>query len=552
MPLPFPFDFKKPDYKMVFEWRFERIKSMREDPSILPVLRKFYKDNPAQFIIDWGVTIDPRNVSKKLPTLMPFILFPRQEEFIYWYVERINTQTSGVAAKSRTVGLSWITIATCATLCLFTHGFVAGFGSRKEEYVDKLGAPKSLFYKARKFVEHLPVEFRGTWDIRKHAPHMRIEFPDTQSVMVGEAGDGMGRGDRTSVFNVDEASHVERPHLVEASLSETTDSRIDISTPCGMDNPFARKYHSGRIATFRFHWKEDPRRDQVWYDKKCAEIDDPTVIAQELDLDFTASKVGVIIPATWVNAAIDAHLKLGIKPTGERHLGFDVADEGRDKNALCGRHGFMVTDIEEWSGRGDDIRGSVDRVFLFAQMNRYGKVSYDADGLGAGVRGDARVVNEEREHKIEFIAFHGSGAVVNPEDEVFPSTEYVEGTDPEIGRTNEDYLQNRKAQGWLELYKRFKATYGAVVHGRAFDPDEIISLDSRVPGIQQLVTELPQPVWVSSKNGKLMVDKTPDGTKSPNVADACMITFAPREQESISVWDDNVKLVTPTNYLHAR
>jgi hypothetical protein len=45
----------------------------------------------------------------------------------------------------------------------------------KEEYVDSTGDPKALFWKARKFVETLPVEFRGKWDEKKHAPYMRVE-----------------------------------------------------------------------------------------------------------------------------------------------------------------------------------------------------------------------------------------------------------------------------------------------------------------------------------------------------------------------------------------
>lgn len=52
MPIPFPFDFKKPDYVQVFEWRVERLARIRKDPSVLPALRTFYREHPAQFIID--------------------------------------------------------------------------------------------------------------------------------------------------------------------------------------------------------------------------------------------------------------------------------------------------------------------------------------------------------------------------------------------------------------------------------------------------------------------------------------------------------------------
>jgi hypothetical protein len=43
---------------------------------MLPALRQFYRDNPAQFIIDWGMTTDPRNLDYGLPVTIPFLLFP--------------------------------------------------------------------------------------------------------------------------------------------------------------------------------------------------------------------------------------------------------------------------------------------------------------------------------------------------------------------------------------------------------------------------------------------------------------------------------------------
>src|SRR5208337_5529286 len=209
-------------------------------------------------------------------------------------------------------------------------------GSRKEMYVDNTSA-KSLFYKARQFILHLPKEFRDTWSPRNNSKHMEIEFPPTQSMMTGEAGDNIGRGDRATTYFIDESAWLMRPELIDASLAATTNCRIDVSTPCGMANPFARKVFSGKISLFYFHWRDDPRKDDAWYQKKCLELDDPVIIAQELDMSFSASMEGVVIPAAWVQAAVDAHLKLGLKISGERRLALDVADEGRDKNAECGR-----------------------------------------------------------------------------------------------------------------------------------------------------------------------------------------------------------------------
>ena len=525
MPLPFNFDFKNPDYVLVFEWRFERLKRIREKPDILPALFEFYRWNPAQFIIDWGMTSDPRNVERGLPGLVPFVLFPKQEEWVNWVMDRWKSQEPGVSDKSREMGVSWMMVALADTLCIFHDDVNIGFGSRKEEYVDKKGDPKALLFKARLFLSTLPKEFRRGWDERKHAPYMRVEFPETRSVITGESGDGIGRGARTSIYFVDESAWMPRPELMEASLSQTTNCRIDVSTPRGMNNTFARKRHSGKIKVLSLHWSEDPRKDQAWYDKKCHDIDDPVIIAQELDLDYTASVEGILIPAVWANAAVDAHIKLGIEPTGIRKASMDVADEGADKNAYCGRYGILIEYLEQWSGKGGDIYESVEKAFMLSDVLDYSSVDYDADGLGAGVRGDAREINKKRLTKIQFNPFRGSGSVVDPDGNPFKATN--DAKDSEKGRTNEDFFQNAKAQGWWALRRRFQMTYRAVIEGLPYDKDDIISISSGIPEYRKLVSELSQPTYSQNNVGKLVVDKMPDGSRSPNLADAVMIVFAP-------------------------
>lgn len=531
MPIPFPFDFKNPDYTQVFEWRMERLQRIRENPAAVPALKAFYKDNPAQFIIDWGMTVDPRNVERGLPARIPFLLFPKQEEWIDWFVEHWRTSRPGITEKTRDMGMSWLTVGMASSLCLFNKGVFAGFGSRKEEYVDKIGSPKSLFDKARNFIGLLPVEFRGGWSPKQHAPHMRILFPETESAMTGEAGDGIGRGDRTSFYIVDESAFLERPYLVDASLSATTNCRQDISTPNGMANSFAERRHSGKIDVFTFHWRDDPRKDQAWYDKQVEELDAVT-IAQEIDINYSASVEGVLIPSAWVQAAIDAHIKLGIEPTGRRSGALDVADEGKDTNAFTGRYGFLLESIEEWSGKGDDIFSTVQRAFSICDKDSLEEFRYDADGLGAGVRGDARVINEQRgiERLSMLIAtpFRGSGSVFDPESEV------LLGDNTGSGRLNKDFFANAKAQSWWALRTRFQHTYRAI-QGMEFNPDEIISIPENLPLRTKLVSELSQPTYTVNGVGKIVVDKKPDGTKSPNLADSVMIAYAPMDN-SMDIW----------------
>lgn len=514
------FDFRNPDYLAIFQRRVERLNRIRKNPDCLPALRTFYRDNPAQFIEDWGVTVDPRNVERGLPALVPFLLFPRQREWIQWTMDRWQGQQNGLTEKTRDMGLSWLSVALASTLCLFNEGVMIGFGSRKEEYVDRIGSPKSLFWKARKFIENVPPEFRPGWDPRKHAPHMRINFPFTSASISGEAGDGIGRGDRSSLYFVDEAAFLERPELVEASLSQTTNCRIDISTPHGMGNPFAEKRHSGKLPVFTFHWRDDPRKDDAWYADQCQKLD-PITVAQEIDINYQASVEGILIPSEWAQSAIGAHRKLGFQPTGQRLGSLDVADEGKDQNAFLGTHGIVIQSATAWSGKGSDIYGTVEKAFHICDTEDLDGFRYDGDGLGAGVRGDARIVNEKRREKRQrqkvVTQFRGSGAVSDPDGEMIK------------GRTNKDMFLNLKAQGWWALRMRFQKTYRAVVEGMEHNPDDLISISEDIPANerQALLNELSQPTYGFNAAGKMQVDKAPSGTKSPNLADTVMIRYAP-------------------------
>jgi hypothetical protein len=143
------------------------------------------------------------------------------------------------------------------------------------------------------------------------------------------------------------------------------------------------------------------------------------VVAQEIDRDYAASVKGVVIPGAWVRSAIDAKAKLGIAPAGSKGLAFDVADEGDDKDAVCLAEGTEVLMTDEWSGKGGDIFESTEYVFDLCDEHGLTEFRYDSDGIGAGVRGDARVLNERRkaskQRQINAIGYRGSEAVYEPE-----------------------------------------------------------------------------------------------------------------------------------------
>jgi hypothetical protein len=505
------FDFKSPDYVAVFDKRRRVLQKIRDDPTRLPAFKTYYRDHIADFINDWGCTFDPRHVEVGLPALLPFVLFPKQREWIEWVLDHWRRGYPGLTEKSREMGMTWLTVSTSCALCIFNPGMVVGWGSRKQEYIDIIGDPKSIIEKGRLFMRNLPTEFRAGWTPRDHAPFMRLVFPDTQAIITGEAGDNIGRGNRTSIFFVDEAAFLERSQMVEASLSQTTNCRMDVSTANGMGNAFAQKRFEGKVDVFTYHWRDDPRKNDDWYQKQVALLD-PVTIASELDINYSASVEGVLIPSAWVQASLDAHRVLGVAPTGRRRAALDVADEGRDLNAFCGMRGCVLDVLEEWSGGGSDIFSTVRRAFDLCDTHQFEGFRYDADGLGA------RILNQNRRRDIVVDAFRGSGAVHDPEGEDVK------------GRKNQDFFANAKAQAWWALRTRFQKTYRWITDGEVAPFDDIISLPRGVPNVMKLVSELSQPVYHVSPIGKIVVDKAPDGVRSPNLADALMIRLAPGTQ----------------------
>ena len=512
-------DFRNPDYESVFAERARRLAWIRKHPHKLPALKLHYRENPAQFLTDWAMTYDSRVASSGRSPVMPFVLFPRQVELVQWIMERWRADEPGVVVKSRDVGASWITFALACTLCLFYKDISIGFGSAIEDKLDRSNDPDTLFAKGRAFLRYLPVEFRGGWTLEKNSQHMRLSFPQTGSTLTGEAGDRQGRGGRKTMYFVDEAAHIERPLIIDAALSATTNCRIDLSSVNGTANPFATKALGGKVPRFDFTWRQDPRKDDAWYEQKCRDIDNPVIVAQEIDCSFNASVEGVIIPSLWVQAAIGAAEKLGLKPTGARRAGLDVADAGKDKNAFVARHGIEVIHASQWTGKDSDIFATTERAFALCDELGLRSFLYDADGLGAGIKGDARKVNEAREavrrHRIAATMYRGSGAVWQPEAR-------IKGLD----RTNEDYYLNFKAQNWFHVRRLFSNTYAAIQGQKDIDLDAIISIPRNLPELVRLTTELSQPTFKMNTAGKVMVDKMPDGASSPNLADALVIAYS--------------------------
>lgn len=231
-----------------------------------------------------------------------------------------------------------------------------------------------------------------------------------------------------------------------------------------------------------------------------------------------------IIKRSWIMAAIDAHKVLGFEPSGRKRIGFDVADSGADKCANVFAHGSVVSWADLWKAGEDELLKSCTRVWNAAR-ERDASITYDSIGVGASAGAKFGELNDSIiDGRIQYEKFNAGAGVFEPESEYQPRIK------------NKDMFLNLKAQAWWMTADRFRNTYNAVRKGEKFADDELISIASETPYIDQLIDELATPKRDYDNNGKVKVESKKDLAKSnreggpvpsPNLADAFVMAFAP-------------------------
>lgn len=227
----------------------------------------------------------------------------------------------------------------------------------------------------------------------------------------------------------------------------------------------------------------------------------------------------VIIKRSWVMAAIDAHIRLGFEPQGQRKVGFDVADSGDDKCANVESHGSVILSADEWKAGEDEILLSCTKTYDRAMVSQ-AHIVYDCIGVGATSGAKFSELNESRRLFIQYSKFNAADAVWQPE------APYARAQ-----VKNKDMFANLKAQSWWLLADRFRNTYNAIHRGQQFDPSELISISSDCQHLEKIVDELVAPKQQRSADGKFKVESKDDmkkrGIPSPNLADALVMSTAP-------------------------
>lgn len=234
-----------------------------------------------------------------------------------------------------------------------------------------------------------------------------------------------------------------------------------------------------------------------------------------------------IIQPEWVEAAIDAHIRLGITPRGIRVTTFDPADEGRDEKAIAQRHGILIEHVDSWAE--GDVSDATMRAFDTAEGYDSDDFIYDNIGLGAGaVKVHLRHVNEAGRM---VVTGFGAGDAPDYPDAIFQPPDDYDWVTFRDNRTNRDAFKNKRAQYWTLLALRLFRTWLAVERGIYSDPDDLISISSKIPKLKQLKKELCQQQRKRTPGSRFIQliskeEMRADGIRSPNMADVAMMSFA--------------------------
>ena len=333
----------------------------------------------------------------------------------------------------------------------------------------------------------------------------------------------------------------------EILVSFNPESPLDATYKMFVTERYYPDFKDGKryCITKKINYTENPRfPDELRDDLELMKENDPDLHAHVYLGEPVANSDLSVIPPKWFAATIDLHKHLGVEPSGDCRMGFDVADEGADYNASCIAHGWVVTFLREW--KDTDPNSAANEALNDLLAHNGSELVYDSIGVGAGAKGELRqrIAELEQQSKVPptITAFEANAAVVSPNDPydigyIAESVNHRDGN----SKTNKDMFTNLKAQAYWGLRDRCYNAWKAV-NGKPYDQDKLISFDSdTIPEkvLSKLKGEASQPRR-EYLNGKLRVEPKDKmkkrGVASPNILESVVMAFAPTESDPYDEW----------------
>lgn len=292
---------------LIFRKNF--LKRTETDPNFAKEMFKLCKHDIIFWIDITAWTKDPRD--KEMP-IRPFICYEFQIPEILKIQRYIEEGIGDLGIdKSRDMGASWLTLYVFQHQFQFSQGADFRVGSRKEDFVDKLGVIDTLMEKVRFNLSRQPMflmpnGFETDKGFDENTPYMRLTNKAQQNSIIGEsANNHFGSGGRSKAILLDEFSKWERGVDDQAwtSTADVTKCRIAISTPNGSGNKFARlmRGHEEKIEKSHLHWSLHPEKSKdAYYLDSGVKI--PINLKEDYRAAFKLWERGIRVRSPWYDA----------------------------------------------------------------------------------------------------------------------------------------------------------------------------------------------------------------------------------------------------------
>jgi phage terminase large subunit len=243
---------------------------------------------------------------------------------------------------------------------------------------------------------------------------------------------------------------------------------------------------------------------------------------------FNDSVDGSIIKPEWFDAAIDAHLldertKGLFKPHGPVIVAHDPFDDGEDAGGLAVRHGSIIQHVSsKHQGVIDEV---CDWATGHARKHDADWFIWDGDGMGTGLKRQIALAFDGTRTRYQMFRGSLSGSAQDNAAAIYQPTK-----GDQKPKTYADTFKNNRAQYYIALANRFKATYDFVAKGKYADPAEMISLNSEgiddMVGLRSEMCRIPRkPDGNGLEQIMSKIDMKKTGIKSPNMSDAVMMSM---------------------------
>lgn len=239
-----------------------------------------YQARPEESLMSLDLDDDWDSEDESNGWVTPFI--PYVFQLYYWDFQHRAFRTKGpkgdvAIVKSRQMGMSYMACALFAHLWMTKKPFQGRLLSRKEDLVDEVNNPDSLFWKIRMMLESQPSwllsAFAPGFSWKDHSLNASLTNPDNYNHLAGESTNATaGRGGAATAILLDEFAFMRGMMGIWTATRAATKHRIAISTVnlklgSGFHDLVTQEDGEGP-AVLHIPYYLHPHHDQEWFENE--------------------------------------------------------------------------------------------------------------------------------------------------------------------------------------------------------------------------------------------------------------------------------------------